>query len=94
MSIHPLVLVIQNYIAMEMFQHTVNLVSDWWTVILISMAEKLCVCMHACVCMFVCMCVYVCVCVCVCMHMHAYVCMCVWCVWCVCVIGEVIGMAQ
>ena len=83
MSIHPLVLVIQNYIAMEMFQHTVNLVSDWWTVILISMAEKLCVCVCMHVCMHACVCMCVCVCVCVCMH--AYVCMCVWCVCGVCV---------
>ena len=91
MSIHPLVLVIQNYIAMEIFHHTVNLVSDWWTVILISMAEKLCVCMHACVCVYVC--VYVCVCVCMCVCVYACVCVYV-CVVCVCVIGGVIGMGQ
>ena len=62
-----------------------NFVSDWvwWEIILMSMAEKLCVRVSV----RVGVCVRVCACVCVCVCVHVYVCACV--CACVCVRGHV-----
>ena len=77
----------QNYTAMEMFQHIVNLVSGVVDNNLHEHGSGVCVCACVCVCVCVCvrvcvcMCVYVCVCDCVCACVCVCVCACM-CVLC------------